>query len=329
MIMSYRMKFPCWLVWFGLFTPAHAGDWLQVAVQGNLHPRHEAAFVASGDSLYLLGGRRIKPVDIFDCATRSWHHGQPPPVEVHHFQPVMVEGAIWLVGAMSGPFPREHALDHFPIYHPSTDTWSRVTGLPIHRRRGAAGAVVHEGILYVVGGIINGHWDGHVAWIDALDLATGTWTELPDAPRARDHFQAAVIHDRIYVAGGRRSSAATREVFALVEPKVDIFDLATQTWTTLPSPAGDLPTPRAGSMSHAHGHLLLVVGGESMSQREAHNEVEVLDTRTGQWSRWSGLARGRHGTGLARRGPYLYTASGSGNRGGQPELPCLELMSLP
>lgn len=303
--------------------------WETVPTTGKMHPRHEAAFVTVGEKIYLLGGRRIQPVDIFDPDTRVWTTGATPPVEVHHFQPVVWENKIWLVGAMTGGYPRETALDHIPIYDPATDTWSRGPSLPEDRRRGGAGAVIHHGNLYVVCGIINGHWDGHVAWLDCLDLKTGNWTRLPDAPRARDHFQAAVLDGKLYSVGGRRSWGARKQVFDWVETAVDVFDLSTQKWTTLPSPAGDLPQPRAGSMTIALAGHVIVAGGESLRQPVAHAEVHALDPATGTWVNWPSFARGRHGSGLADFAGHIYVASGSGNRGGRPELDLVERLVIP
>ena len=94
-------------------------------------------------------------------------------------------------------------------------------------RRGGAGAIAHNGLIYVVAGIQNGHTDGHVAWFDAFDPATGAWTQLPDAPRTRDHFQVAIVDDKLYAIGGRRSSAATGQTFELTVPEVDVYDFAT------------------------------------------------------------------------------------------------------
>jgi N-acetylneuraminic acid mutarotase len=309
-------------------SAAPAPIWQTVETIGKPHARHEAAFVGLGSKLYLLGGRRIQPVDIFDPATRAWTQGKAPPVETHHFQPVVWENKIWLPGAMTGGFPREQALAQIPIYDPAADMWSEGPALPADRRRGGSGAVIHEEKLYVVCGIINGHWDGHVAWLDVLDLKTRQWTRLPDAPRARDHFQAAVVAGKIYVAGGRRSSAATKQVFDLTIPEVDVFDLTTQRWSTLPVPAGHLPRLRAGSMSLSVGSLLLVAGGESTTQPHAYTEVEALDTRTGTWSLHSQFARGRHGSGLVRLNEALWVAAGSGSRGGKPELDSLETLRL-
>jgi N-acetylneuraminic acid mutarotase len=310
-------------------SPTWAPTWQTVETINKPHARHEAAFVGLGSKLYLLGGRRIQSVDIYDPATNTWTEGKAPPVETHHFQPVFWENKIWLPGAMTGGFPREQALAQIPIYDPASDTWSEGPSLPADRRRGGSGAVIHDGKLYVVCGIINGHWDGHVAWLDVLDLKTNQWSRLPDAPRARDHFQAALVNNKIYVAGGRRSSAATKQVFDLTIAEVDVFDLATGKWSTLPAPAGNLPNLRAGSMSLGVGPLLLVAGGESVTQPHAYTQIEALDTRTGTWSLSANFARGRHGSGLARIGDTLYVAAGSGSRGGKPELDSLESYSLP
>lgn len=313
----------------GETSAAAAPRWQTVGTVGQPHARHEAALVGLGAKLYLLGGRRIQPVDIYDPAARTWTHGKAPPVETHHFQPVVWENRIWLPGAMTGGFPREQALARIPIYDPAADTWSEGPALPAERRRGGSGAVIHDGKLYVVCGIIAGHWDGHVPWLDVLDLKTKAWTRLPDAPRARDHFQAAVIGGKIYVAGGRRSSAATKQVFDLTIPEVDVFDLAARTWSTLPAPGGHLPNLRAGTMSLGFGPFLLVAGGESVTQPHAYTQVEALDTRTGTWSLHSHFARGRHGSGLVLLGHRLFVAAGSGSRGGKPELDSLEEFLLP
>lgn len=318
----------CFLAAFCSATAHFAAEWQTLPATGQPNVRHEAALVAVDNRLILLGGRRIQPVDRFDPATATWTHAKAPEIEIHHFQPVVRENKVWLVGAMSGRYPYERPLDHIPIYDPAADTWSRGPEMPADRRRGGAGAVLHGDTLYVVCGITNGHWDGHVAWLDALNLKTGEWRRLPDAPRPRDHFQTAIIGDKLYAVGGRRSSAATKETFNLVITEVDVFDLKTETWSTLPA-VSNLPTGRAGSMTHAHGPWLIVIGGESHVQQAAHAEVEVLDTRNGSWSKWPSLQRGRHGTGLAQIGNKLYTASGSGNRGGGPELDSVEVFTLP
>jgi N-acetylneuraminic acid mutarotase len=303
---------------------AQEAGWQTLDPDGRPHPRHEAAFVACDGKFYLLGGRRIQPVDIYDPATNSWSQGEAPPVEIHHFQPVVWRNRIILAGAMTGKYPHETALPRLVIYDPALDAWSYGDEIPEGRRRGGAGSVIADGKLYLVAGIINGHWDGHVAWLDSFDLKTGEWMQLPDAPHRRDHFQASVIDGKIYAGGGRRSSAKTQETFNLLEPALDIYDLAAATWTTA---VAELPEPRAGSFSIAHGGLYLVAGGESDRQATAHDQVHAYDPLAGAWLELPHFARGRHGAGIIYYRGSLYTCGGSGNRGGRPELDSLEQLT--
>jgi len=306
-----------------VFT-AKAAEWETLDPEGRPHARHEAAFVECDGKFYLLGGRRIQPVDIYDPETNTWSEGKAPPVEIHHFQPVVWRNRIILAGAMTGRYPRETALPRFMIYDPGMDTWTHGAVIPEDRRRGGAGTVIADGVLYMVAGIINGHWDGHVAWLDAFDLTTGEWTQLSDAPHLRDHFQAGVLDGKIYAGGGRRSSAKTEETFSLLEPALDIYDIAKDTWSTAADP---LPNPRAGTFSLTHEGRYIVAGGESHRQENAHNNVDAYTPATGAWTALPSFARGRHGAGIILHNHSLWTCGGSGNRGGSPELDSLEQLT--
>ncbi len=222
-----------------------------------------------------------------------------------------------MIGALTGDFPEETPLDRVLIYDPATDHWSDGPSIPEERRRGAAGVVEHEGLIYLVGGDRRGHMSGYVPWLDVLDPSTGEWTVLPDAPHARDHFHAAVIDGRLYAAGGRRSSHDTGQNLDLTVAEVDVYDIEARRWTSLDAP---LPTPRAGAMSVATDGGLLVMGGESVTQSAAHAEVERLDPSTGTWTRLPSLPVGRHGAQAAWLDGRLHIVAGSANRGGGPEL---------
>jgi hypothetical protein len=298
-------------------APQDVGRWELLPVDERPIPRHEHAYVRVGERFYLIGGRGstpIKPVEIFDPATRAWTVGAAPPVEMHHFQAVEFDGKVYVVGAMTGGFPKEPPLPEVHVYDPAADWWSRGPEIPADRRRGGAGVVAHEGQIYVVAGITNGHWDGHEPWLDAFDPRTGTWRRLADAPRARDHFHAAVVDGKLYAAGGRRTSAGLGHPLEPTVPEVDVYDFRAGRWSTLPV-AANIPTPRAGTAAFVTGGRLVVLGGESAAQQPAHAEVEALDPRTLRWVALAPLAVGRHATQAVVHGGRVYVAAGSRTRG--------------
>lgn len=289
--------------------------------------RHENAYVRVEDRFYLIGGRGERPVEIYDPETGAWNTGATPPLSMHHFQAVAHEGKVYVLGAFTGGFPDETPIPNIYIYDPQEDSWSEGPEIPEERRRGAAGAVAHEGTIYLVGGIQNGHLDGHVHWLDAFDPATGTWEQLPEAPHRRDHFQAVITGEKLYAVGGRRSSQATGEPFELTIPEVDVYDLEAGTWTTLPS-AADLPTERAGSITVPIDSRFIVMGGESGSQMPAHAEVELFDPETNAWQALAPMNEGRHGTQAVVYAGKVYVAAGSKTRGAT-EINTQEVFDLP
>jgi hypothetical protein len=303
-------------------APASISAWELMEPIGQPIARHEAAFVEMGGKFYLLGGRRMNPVSVYDPVTNAWKNGSVPPVEIHHFQPVIYGDRIVMVGVMTGPFPNETAVDRVLEYYPQTDRWTWGHAIPEERRRGGAGAVLADnGKIYVVGGIVNGHVGGYVNWMDEYDPVTGEWRVLPDAPHQRDHFQAVALDGKIYAVGGRHTSGETGQYFELVVPEMDIFDRATQSWSVAKEP---LPTPRAGCFAMAHRRDVIVLGGESIVHVRAHDEVEAFDTINENWRALSPMQIGRHGSGAFIFDNYIYTCSGCAFRGGWPEMTHME-----
>lgn len=309
----------------GLSLTLHGGAWRQLEPETLPTKRHEAAFTELDGKFYLLGGRGIKAVEVYDPETNRWTKKSKTPIELHHFQALSYEGKLYVIGALTGPYPNETPVPSFHVYDPLSDKWSIGATIPPGRRRGSAGVVAHKGKFYMVCGIVHGHQGDFVPWLDRYDPATGKWTVLPDAPHSRDHYQAVVSGGKIVAAGGRTSSGWTKQVFDLTVPKVDAYDIASGKWEVLDEP---IPTPRAGCFATSVGNWVIVAGGESGTQREAHNEVEALDIRIGHWKALSRLITGRHGTGLAYWRGALYTASGCARRGGSPEQDSTEMLRL-
>lgn len=298
-------------------------QWQTVTATNDSKPvqRHEAAFVRLGEKFYLLGGRDIRSVSIFDQQTGTWSTGAEPPIELHHFQPVVIENKIYVIGAFTGLWPNETPTANIYIYDPSIDTWSMGDEIPAERRRGSTGNILHNGKVFVACGIKNGHIGDHKNWMDLYDPIAGTWQILADAPRARDHFQAVLVDGKIVAPAGRNTGIVPEEPFGGTIAEVDVYDIANDTWQTLPN---NIPTQRAGNAAILFNGEVLVVGGESTTQEKAHDEVEALDLTTNEWKALPALLEGRHGTGLLEYQDALYIASGCGNRGGTPELFSME-----
>ncbi|QNF34068.1 choice-of-anchor D domain-containing protein [Adhaeribacter swui] len=298
---------------------AAVGTWQTLAASsGTIIGREENAYVQAGNKFYLMGGRGIKAVQVYDPVAKTWTNKANIPAELHHFQAVTLNGLIYVVGAFTGSYPRETPVNQIYIYNPVTDKWVNGPTIPQARRRGSAGVAVYNNKIYIVSGILDGHWNGWVNWFDEYDPATNTWKTLPNAPRARDHFHAVVIGTKLYVTGGRRSSASTGQTFALTVPEVDVYDFHTETWSTLPA-SSNIPTPRAGAGTVALGNELLVIGGESQLPT-GHKETEALDVNNNTWRRLADLKQGRHGTQAIENNNGIYIVTGAGNQGGSPLL---------
>lgn len=299
-------------------------SWKTLETKGDAHARHENAFVECDGKFYLLGGRGIKPVDIFDPVNNTWTQGAPPPIEIHHFQAVSYKGKVILPGAMSGKYPDEKPLANMYVYDPTYDMWTIGPEVPENRRRGSAGSVVIGDDLFMICGITDGHNGGHVTWVDKYNFMTREWTVLPDAPRTRDHFHAVMAKGKIYAFAGRNTSKNTNQVFDLTIPEVDVYDISGKSWDVL---AQEIHIPRAGASVALLKDQIYIIGGESMFHKEAHNEIEIWNLKSEDWVPINYLNGGRHGTQAITYRNKIYIAAGCGNRGGNPELNSIEVFS--
>ncbi|MGM0932869.1 MAG: Kelch repeat-containing protein [Bacteroidota bacterium] len=306
-----------------LFTPVLAQNWKGLPAKNHALNRHENAFVQVGDELFLIGGRGEKPVNRYDLQSAKWSETSKPPLEIHHFQAVALDGLVYVIGAFTGGWPYETPVGNILIYDPKEDLWSIGPEIPKDRQRGAAGVSVYQNKIYVTNGIINGHSSGWVNWFDEYDPYSNTWKTLPDSPRARDHFQSVVVDDKLFVAGGRRSGSVPDNGFAGTVKQTDIYNFKTGEWNTFE----DIPTPRAGTATAILDNKPVILGGESEKQESAHSEVEQFDLETKTWTSLPEIQFGRHGTQAISLNNSIIIGAGSGNRGGGPELDNFEIFS--
>ena len=85
--------------------------WIEVNPNAPINARHEACFVMVGRKAYLLAGRGVQAVNIYDPVTRTWTNGTAPPIQIHHTQCVAVGNSIWIVSSWTGGYPMEKNTD--------------------------------------------------------------------------------------------------------------------------------------------------------------------------------------------------------------------------
>jgi N-acetylneuraminic acid mutarotase len=308
--------------------PVVAATWNDQTDDENYTARHECSFVQAGDKFYLFGGREnATTLDVYDYQSKSWSQiSNSAPAEFNHFQALEYQGLIWVIGAFKdNGFPNETPADFVWAYNPATDEWIQGPEIPTGRKRGSTGLVVYNGKFYIIGGNTIGHNGGYVSWFDEFDPATGVWTALADSPRPRDHFHAAVIGDKLYLAGGRLSGG-TGGTFAPLIAEVDVYDFTTATWSSAP----DLPTPRAAASVAPFEGELYVIGGEIAADlqgatvNDAVKTTEAFDPAAGSWSTKADLLTERHGTQAIVSGSGIHVTAGSSSLGGSGKMKNME-----
>ncbi len=295
--------------------------WVDKNEDENYTARHENSFVQAGNKFYLMGGREnARTVEIYDYTTNSWTSlPDSAPFEFNHFQATEYQGLIWVIGAFKdNAFPNEANAEFIWAFDPANQEWIQGPAIPEARRRGGAGLVVYNNKFYIVGGNNAGHAGGYVPYFDEYDPATGIWTPLADAPRARDHFAAVLIGDNLYLAAGRQSGGPGG-VFSPTIPEVDVFNFTSQSWSTLAA-GQNIPTQRAGAAAVNFNDRLVVIGGETPTPGPSLTTTEEYDPIAQSWSPLADLNSPRHGTQAIVSGNGIFITGGSPNQGGGNQL---------
>ncbi|MGQ7843157.1 Kelch repeat-containing protein [Granulosicoccus sp. 3-233] len=272
--------------------------------------RHEAAAVAVDGKLYLMGGRGSRPIEVYDSSTKRWRVIGNPPEELHHFQPVVIGSKIYVIGAFTCCYPDEPSVQTIHVFDTATEQWSTAGKIPSNRLRGSAGAVVHDGEIYLVGGNTQGHDGGAVNWFDRYDPVSKDWDTLPNAPHARDHFMAVIVDGKLVAAAGRESDQPN--TFDDAVRQTDVYDFSTNSWST----GANIPTVRAGVFAAPAGNEVLVAGGEIDTSGVALDVTEAYNVKTNSWRTLKSLLQARHSGGSATIGSQWHVVSGSVRKGG-------------
>lgn len=140
--------------------------------------------------------------------------------------------------------------------------------------------VALDGILYVVGGVVEGNRPNAV-W--SYDPVSDAWSaDLAAIPTNREHLTAVAANGLVYAIGGR---------FGSNFEAVETYDPATDTWATAPP----MPEARGGLTAGLIGSVIHVTGGEDFDAGRTQGEHFALDLVSGAWYRLPDMPSRRHG----------------------------------
>lgn len=127
----------------------------------------------------------------------------------------------------------------------------------------------------------------------------------PGSSTPRDHSQLVAFQGELWMIGGRSPSRTTGIV--------SIFDPASETWRAGPL----LATPRAGFAAASSGTLLVVAGGELITENpwRTISSVEAIAAGQGQWSALPTMPMPVHGVPGVMHGNAFYALGGSTQAG--------------
>jgi len=244
-------------------------------------PKSEMATARQGLStnvvdgkIYAIGGGAFPPnalpgeeydtfstVEAYDPATDTWTTKSEMPTARGFHSANVVDGRIYVIGG-SPVSPSGGSILTVAVYEPATDTWTQKGDMPASRRAGFTSVV--DGKIYGFGGYANRRR------VDEYDPVTDTWTEKAHMPTYRHALSTSVVDGKIYAIGGYVPGVSGYPGVATVE----VYDPATDTWTTAP----DMPTGRFGPRTSVVDGKIYVIGGMGYWIRTAYGTVEEYDT---------------------------------------------------
>lgn len=181
----------------------------------------------------------------------------------------------------------------------STDnSWTRVADLPAEVFDNSA--TVLDGKVYSIGG---GSTTGteRATWV--YDPDTDSWSELTALPTSRAKPGVATVGGKIYVTGGWGSTSDP-------DPTVNVFDPASETWSTLDGVTNPAPTAAPGTAVVA-GKIYLV-GGCTDGSCTASDETVAFDPQTETFTTVAPYPRPVSWMSCGGLGAQVYCAGGSG-----------------
>jgi N-acetylneuraminic acid mutarotase len=193
---------------------------------------HTATLLASGQVLVVGGLSSTGPlgtVERYDPRTNAWSPTAPlQQPRAQHTATLLADGHLLVAGGVGSGLSERSRLGTVERYDPSTNVWSRASGLS-QARAGHTAGLSPAGEVLVVGG--SGQ-TGDPPTLERFSPENNRWTAGPPLPRPRvSHSTTILPGGQVLVVGGRASASD----LSLLNT-ADMYDPTTDRWR----PAADL-----------------------------------------------------------------------------------------
>lgn len=163
-------------------------------------------------------------------------------------------------------------------YSPESDTWKQLASLPGLARRHPCFSITENGKLYVGlgdGPDENGDFDPGFKDFWEYDIASNSWTQMPDLPAAgRHHPYHFAIGNDVYVGFGDNHAVIFKDFYKLSS--------ISKTWTKLTDFPGESRV--AGAQFAFGGNGYIVDGEGSDHQNLDEGELHRYDPNNDTWT---------------------------------------------
>jgi hypothetical protein len=194
-------------VW--VYDPA-ADRWIRGPPIPTRRRRGGAGLVVYQDQFYVVGGNTkghdggsVGWLDRYDPRTGQWQVLEDAPRARDHFSAQVADGKMYCVGGRATDYETDvfaNEVPHVDVYSFVAGTWTTLAArLP--RPRAAPATAFFAAKILVMGGETHDSGDA-LARVDALDPATGTFSQLASMRHGRHGTQAIVSGPGVIVTAG-------------------------------------------------------------------------------------------------------------------------------
>jgi hypothetical protein len=243
------------------------------------HAEHGASRLPSGD-VVVFGGfdsTYLSTAERWDHTTGLWSSTGAMSARRNGFaSATLADGRAVVLGGNNGSL--QFLVE---LYDEASHAFAKGPSLNTPRQ-GHAAVVLEDGSVFTCGGLANPIVKACERWAPS----TAAWTARAPMAIGRDTFLlVAIPGNRVVALGGEFDRSASNTITASAE----LYDVAADTWTSLPSMA----SPRTGAVAVRLGDGHLIVAGGTDGLGHTLSSTEIFDPATLTWSVGSALTVAR------------------------------------